>query len=69
MVAPLRISRDANCGQTWSSSGTRPASAASTSLRVSAAPIVTRPSLVETSRSSAQPVDRDDVRAAARRAG
>ena len=51
MVAPLRISRHANSGQTWSSRGTRPASAASTSLRVSAAPTVIASPTV-TSRSS-----------------
>ena len=38
-VAPLRISRDANCGHSWSSSGTRPSSSRSASDRVSAAPI------------------------------
>ena len=38
-VAPLRISRDANCGNSWSSSGTRPSSSRSISDRVSAAPI------------------------------
>ena len=38
-VAPLRISRDANCGQSWSSSGIRPSSSRSASDRVSAAPI------------------------------
>ena len=38
-VAPLRISRDANCGQNWSSSGIRPSSSRSASDRVSAAPI------------------------------
>ena len=38
-VAPLRISRDANCGHSWSSSGIRPSSSRSASDRVSAAPI------------------------------
>ena len=39
MVAVLRISRDANCGNTSARIGTRPASRVSTSERVSAAPI------------------------------
>ena len=51
MVAPLRISGEAKSGQTSASSGTVSPSAASTSLRVSAAPISTGPS-VETPRSS-----------------
>ena len=38
-VAPLRISRDANCGNSSASSGTRPASPRSISDRVSAAPM------------------------------
>ena len=37
-VAPLRISRDANCGNTSASSGTEPASPRSISVRVSAPP-------------------------------
>ena len=51
MVAPLRISRDANCGHTCASSGTVSPSIPSTSLSVSAAPISTTPS-VERPRSS-----------------
>ncbi len=55
-VAPLRISRDANCGHNWSSSGTRnpdPPSRASISDRLSAAPMsmLSRPTV--SSRSSA----------------
>ncbi len=39
IVAPLRISRDANCGNSSASSGTAPSSRRSISVRVSAAPI------------------------------
>ena len=52
-MAPLRISRDANCGNNWSSSGTRPPSRVSISDRLSAAPMsmLSRPTV--SSRSSA----------------
>ena len=52
-VAPLRISRDANCGNIWSSSGTRPASLASISDRLSAAPMSMPSRPTVNSRSSA----------------
>ncbi len=52
MVAPLRISREANSGHTSSSSGTAPSSPASTSDRVSAAPTRIESSSARSSRSS-----------------
>ena len=52
IVAPLRISRDANCGHSASSSGTRPSSSRSASDRVSAAPISTWSSVTANVRSS-----------------
>ena len=64
IVAPLRISRDANCGHSWSSSGTRPSSSRSASDSVSAAPSSTVSSVTVNVRSSVQPVDRDDERGA-----
>ena len=61
-VAPLRISRDANCGNSWSSSGTRPSSSRSASDSVSAAPISTL-LVVERERAQlGQPVDGDHER-------
>ena len=61
MVAPLRISREANCGHTWASSGTVSPSIASTSLSVSPAPISTH-AVGREAAQLGQPVDRDDVR-------
>ena len=52
IVAPLRISREANCGQTWSSSGIRPANASSSSLSVRAAPRVATSEVTSSWRSS-----------------
>jgi hypothetical protein len=52
IVAPLRISREANWGKTWSSSGSRPSRRSSTSDRLSAAPISTADSVVSKPRSS-----------------
>jgi hypothetical protein len=51
-VAPFRISRDANCGNSSLSSGTRSASRASISDRLSAAPMSMRSRLAENSSSS-----------------
>ena len=64
MVAPLRISREANSGHTRSSSGTVSPSIASTSLSVSPAPISTT-SVGREAAQLGQPVDGDDVRRAA----
>ena len=63
-MAPLRISRDANCGHSWSSSGTRPASSRSASDSVSAAPSSTVSSVDGERAQLGEPVHRDDERSA-----
>ena len=52
IVARLRMSGDANCGKTWSSSGTRPARRRPISVSESAAPISIEASPIVSSRSS-----------------